>query len=176
MSKQCTTALNKQKIYFDLTPPRPESSLQRVAGDLVKFTREYGGILVSQYPLIQALTNHVVSWVKWESTMEPFILPKQLLLLTVDSLNTAWLVMHSPYLKYLRERRTDGDCHAADVKQNLCHLLCWACLHNCYHLYTQDIDTVGTHTPAAYSDVANTTAISCTVTTHDLTVLPGCLL
>ena len=48
---------------------------------VTKFTREYGGILVSYYPLGQTLQKHGVPLL--DSTMEPFVLPKQLLLLTV---------------------------------------------------------------------------------------------
>ena len=50
--------------------------------------------------------------------MEPFVLPKQLLCRL--SLNTTWLVMHSPYLGHLRERLADGSRHASAVKQGLC--------------------------------------------------------
>ena len=56
------------------------------------------------------------------------------------------------------------------VKQDLCRLLCSACLRIHRH-------TLGIHTPAAYSDVAaNTTAIPCTVNWHTPSVLPGYLL
>ena len=43
------------------------------------------------------------------------------------SLNSSWLVMHSPYLKQLREI-ANGSCHAS-AKQNLCRLLDSACLY-----------------------------------------------
>ena len=48
-----------------------------------------------------------------------------------QSLNTACLVMHSPYLRHLNERLADGGQHASAAKQSLCCLLCSACLHNC---------------------------------------------
>ena len=50
-----------------------------------------------------------------------------------QSLNTAWLIMHSPYLRHLRERLAHGGRHTSAVKQNLCCLLC-SCLHNCQHV------------------------------------------
>lgn len=46
------------------------------------------------------------------------------------SLNTAWLLMHSPYLSQLKEI-ADGGCHASAMKHNLCCLLLSACLHYC---------------------------------------------
>ena len=48
------------------------------------------------------------------------------------SLKTAWLVMHSPYLRHLSEM-ANGGCYASAMKQNLCRLLHPACLyiHNC---------------------------------------------
>ena len=62
-----------------------------------------------------------------------------------ESLNTAWLVMHSSYL-HLRERLADRGHHASAVKQNLCCLMCSVCLHNCLiALAYIDIIMVGTH-------------------------------
>ena len=34
-----------------------------------------------------------------------------------QSLNTAWLIMYSPYLRHLRERLAHGGRHASAVKQ-----------------------------------------------------------
>ena len=62
-----------QKFWLDT--PRGGSSLWRVMGTLLKFTREYRGILVCCYPLGQTLKHHGVPL--WDSTMEPFVLPKQ---------------------------------------------------------------------------------------------------
>ena len=66
---------------------------------------------------------------EWCHTTEPFVLIKQLL--RALSLNTAWFVAHSPYLRHFRET-ADGSCHTSAMKQNLCRVLCSACLHNCY--------------------------------------------
>ena len=33
-------------------------------------------------------------------------------------MNTAWLVMHSPYLRHLREETVDGCCHASAMEQD----------------------------------------------------------
>ena len=44
--------------------------------------------------------------------------------------------------------------------------------YNCQYLYTY---TIGTLASATYSDVANTTALSCTIDVHT-PALPGCLL
>ena len=58
----------------------------------------------------------------------------------------------------------------ANCRLSGCNLLRSACVHNCQPLYT----TVGTHAPAAYSDVAdNTTAIPSTIGAHAPAVLPG---
>ena len=38
--------------------PRTDSSLRKITENLLKFTREYGDILVCQYPLGQTLKNH----------------------------------------------------------------------------------------------------------------------
>ena len=49
-----------------------------------KFTREYRDISVCHYLLGQTLkTIHTGNLVKWNNTMEPFVLPQQLLWLTV---------------------------------------------------------------------------------------------
>ena len=92
-----------------------------------------------------------------------------------QSLNLAWLVMHSPHLRHLRKRPADGGRHASAVKQNFCRLLfslstqLLACVSTCIHRHT----VVGTHAPAACSDViANKTAVPCTIGVHTLTVLP----
>ena len=63
------------------------------------------------------------------------------------SLNTAWLVMDSSYLRNLRERPIDGGRHHTSVvKQNLCCLLCLVCLHNCLIVLVYiDIIMAGTH-------------------------------
>ena len=45
-------------IKFCLDTPRTDSSLQRITENLLKFAREYGDILVCQYPLGQTLKNH----------------------------------------------------------------------------------------------------------------------
>ena len=45
--------------------------------------------------------------------MEPIVLPNQLLCKL--SLNTAWLLMHSPYSSHLREI-ADESCHAPAMK------------------------------------------------------------
>ena len=49
--------------------PRTDSSLRKITENLLKFTREYGDILVCQYPLGQTLKNH--PWggtlIKWNS-------------------------------------------------------------------------------------------------------------
>ena len=50
---------------------------------VTKFTREYGGILVSYYPPGTDTSKPWGTLIKWNSTIEPFVLPKQLLLLTV---------------------------------------------------------------------------------------------
>ena len=58
-----------------------------------------------------------------------------------QSLNMAWLVMHSPHLRHLRERPADGGRHTSAVKQNLCRLLfslstqLLACVSTCIHRY-----------------------------------------
>ena len=43
---------------FCLDTPRTNSSLQRITKNLLKFTREYGDILVCQYPLGKTRKNH----------------------------------------------------------------------------------------------------------------------
>ena len=43
---------------FCLDTPRTDSSLRRITGKLLKFTREYEDILACQYPLGQTLKNH----------------------------------------------------------------------------------------------------------------------
>ena len=54
---------------FCLDTSRTNSSLQRITDNLLKFTREYGNILVCQYFLGQTLKNH--PWggklIKWKS-------------------------------------------------------------------------------------------------------------
>ena len=67
-------------------------------------------------------------------------------------MNTAWLVMHRPYLRHLRERLADGGRHTHEAG---------SLLPSVFSLSTQllafvyiDIAMVGTHAPAAYSDVA----------------------
>jgi len=103
--------------------------------------------------------------------MEIFVLPNQLLKLT--GLNTAWLVVHSPYFRHLREI-ADGSRIASAMKQNFCRLLRSACV---YITVSPCIHTAGTHAPTSYSNItANTTAISCAVGLHTPAVLPGCLL
>ena len=44
-----------QKFWLDT--PRTDSSLQRITNNLLQTTREYGDILVCQYPLEQTLKN-----------------------------------------------------------------------------------------------------------------------
>ena len=44
--------------------------------------------------------------IKWDNTMEPFVLPT--LATYRQSLNTAWFLMHSPYLRHLSERPANG--------------------------------------------------------------------
>ena len=43
---------------FAFDTPRTDSSLRRIKGNLLKFTREYEDILACQYPLGQTLKNH----------------------------------------------------------------------------------------------------------------------
>ena len=43
---------------FCLEIPRTDSNLRRITENLLKFTREYGDILVCQYPLRQTLKSH----------------------------------------------------------------------------------------------------------------------
>ena len=43
---------------FCLDTPRTDSNLRRITENLLKFTREYGDILVCQYTLGQTLKNH----------------------------------------------------------------------------------------------------------------------
>ena len=78
-----------------------------------------------------------------------------------------------------REKLADGGRYASAMKQNLCRVLCSVSLHhNCYTSVSACIyrHMVGTHVPAAYSDVAaHTTAVHCTVDAHILTILHGCL-
>ena len=63
---------------FWLGTPRTKSSLWRVTDNLLKFTREYRGILVSHYPLGQTL----------KPREQQFVLPMQLFLLTVGKIQT----------------------------------------------------------------------------------------
>ena len=88
-------------------------------------------------------------------------------------LSMSWFVVHSPCLRHLREI-ADGSHHASAMKQNLCRLLRSVCI---YTTVSPCIHTVGSHTPASYSDVtSNTTATPCTIVVHAPVVIPGFLL
>ena len=58
-------------------------------------------------------------------TMETFVLSNHLATLANCrlSLKTAWLVMHSLYLRHHSEQPVDGTCHASVVEHDLCRLL-----------------------------------------------------
>ena len=79
------------------------------------------------------------------------------------SLNTAWIIMQSPYLWNLR-KIADGSHHTPAVKQSLGHLLCPASLHICQPLYT-----CSRYSHSIYLSLL--TAISCTICVHALTAL-----
>ena len=83
-----------------------------------------------------------------------------------QGLNTAWLVMYSPYLGHLRGTADEGRCQAESLLLSACVQHVYTTVSTCIHRHT-----VGIHTPAAYSDAAaNKTAVRCTVSVHTLTV------
>ena len=91
-----------------------------------------------------------------------FVPPKQLL----EARSEHTLACHAQSLLDKHRETADGSCHTSAVKQNFSHLPCSPCLHNCKCQYTIH-SMVGTHAPAAYSNIAaNTTAIPCTRTSH----------
>ena len=102
--------------------------------------------------------------------MEPFVLPAHAAILVNcgPSLNTAWLVVHSPYLRHLREIADEGRYARIAIKQNLCRLLRSACLY-------RDNKHSRRRCMPILNVIANTIAIFVTIGAHAPAVLPGCL-
>ena len=90
------------------------------------------------------------------------------------SLNAAWLIMYSPYMRHLREI-LEGSHHASAMKENLCHHL-YSLSSLCTQLFSPCIHTVDAPAQAILNVAADTTAVPGTKGPHTPAAIPGYLL